>query len=115
MSHIEPNYPDEGKIWVDRRPSLKVAPSSADLYATLNARAKTHGDYSEHAAVTQALKRVMQGSPNWSRLTPAQAEALDMVAHKIGRILAGDPNTHDHWFDLAGYATLAADRVGEVL
>jgi hypothetical protein len=86
-----------------------------DLYATLNARAKTHGDYSEQAATTQALKRVMQGTPNWGRLTPAQAEALDMVAHKIGRILTGNPNTHDHWHDMAGYATLAADRVEEVL
>lgn len=88
---------------------------NSDLYATLNARAKTHGDYSQHAATTQALKRVMHGTPNWSRLTPVQAEALDMVAHKIGRILTGDPNVHDHWHDMAGYSTLAADRVEEVL
>jgi hypothetical protein len=86
-------------------------PAKTDLYATLNARAQTHGDYSQHAEVTQALKRVMHGAPNWGRLSPAHAEALDMVAHKIGRILAGDPNTHDHWHDLAGYATLAANRV----
>ena len=29
-----------------------------------------------------------------------------MIAHKIGRILAGDPSFQDHWADIAGYATL---------
>ena len=44
-------------------------------------------------------------------LSPDQAEALDMIAHKIARILNGDPNHHDHWHDIAGYATLIADRL----
>jgi hypothetical protein len=50
--------------------------------------------------------------PGWSRLDHSQAEALDMIAHKIGRILAGDPNHADHWDDIAGYARLVARRVG---
>lgn len=33
-----------------------------------------------------------------------------MIAHKIGRILNGDPNYRDSWDDIAGYAKLAADR-----
>jgi hypothetical protein len=36
-----------------------------------------------------------------------------MIAHKIGRIMAGDPNFHDHWADLSGYAELAANKCGE--
>jgi hypothetical protein len=35
-------------------------------------------------------------------------EALEIDAHKIGRILAGDPDFRDHWLDRAGYATLIA-------
>ena len=34
-----------------------------------------------------------------------------MIAHKIGRILAGDPNHIDHWLDIAGYATLVAKEL----
>jgi hypothetical protein len=40
-----------------------------------------------------------------------QAEALDMIFHKIGRILNGDPNYADSWIDIAGYAKLVADRL----
>jgi hypothetical protein len=47
----------------------------------------------------------------FERLMDDQRETLDMIAHKIGRILAGDPNVEDHWKDIAGYATLSADRV----
>jgi hypothetical protein len=38
-----------------------------------------------------------------------QRESLDMIAHKIARILNGNPNVHDHWHDIAGYATLVAN------
>lgn len=31
---------------------------------------------------------------------------FEMIAHKIARILNGDPNYADNWHDIAGYATL---------
>jgi hypothetical protein len=34
-----------------------------------------------------------------------------MIVHKIGRIVNGDPDVTDHWVDIAGYATLIADRL----
>jgi hypothetical protein len=40
-----------------------------------------------------------------------QAEALDMICHKIGRIVNGDPDYADSWIDIAGYAKLVADRL----
>jgi len=76
----------------------------------LNERAKTHGDYGSHAAITQALKADMHCQISWHSLPENQRETLDMIAHKIGRILAGDPDFRDHWADIAGYATLSADR-----
>jgi len=51
----------------------------------------------------------MHGGRNWNVLTYAQAEALEMIQHKIGRILAGDPNVLDHWADIVGYAQLVAN------
>ena len=79
-----------------------------DIKSILTDRGKTHGDYSRHAATTQCLKSVMRHTLNWGDLTPDQTEALEMIAHKIGRILNGDPNHEDHWVDISGYATLAA-------
>lgn len=77
----------------------------------LKVRGTTHGDYSDHSRITQNIKSVMHDSPNWNKLSADQTETLEMVAHKIGRILAGNPDFRDHWDDIAGYATLSADRV----
>jgi len=77
-------------------------------------RGKVYGDFTNHAKITQTLKSVAQcwhvQSDGTSKLTPTQREALDMIFHKIGRILNGDPNHRDSWDDIAGYAKLAADR-----
>jgi hypothetical protein len=82
----------------------------ASLDATLDARRSTHGDYSEHARITQRLKTIMRNTPNYGAMDDHECETLDMIAHKIGRILAGDPHYHDHWLDIAGYASLTANR-----
>lgn len=79
--------------------------------ALLNERQRTHGDYTEHALITQELKHTIQGTTRYWQLQPTQREALDMITHKIGRILAGDPNFKDHWDDIAGYARLVAERL----
>lgn len=79
--------------------------------ATLAERGTRYGDFAGHAEITQALKKVMQNSPKWSVLRPDQKEALEMTAHKIGRILNGDPDYHDSWHDINGYIKLVADTL----
>ncbi len=74
-------------------------------------RGKTNGDFGVHAALTQELKEVMFGVNTYKDLSMVQREALEMIAHKIGRILAGNPDHKDHWDDIAGYAKLVADRL----
>ena len=76
--------------------------------ALLAERGATHGNYADHAQITQDLKVIITSTPGYQRLTAAQRETLDMTAHKIGRILAGDPNFKDHWDDIAGYNILVA-------
>jgi hypothetical protein len=66
-------------------------------------RQTTHGEFVENTVTMQALKDVMRATPNWNLLRPWQKEALEMNAHKIGRILHGDPNYLDHWEDMSGY------------
>ena len=80
----------------------------------LTERGKTHGDYSDHSRITQRLKEVMKSGMKWDALNPAQKEALEMIVHKIGRVLSGDPDFKDHWDDIAGYAKLVADRCSNV-
>ena len=40
-----------------------------------------------------------------------QWEALEMIVHKMARIVNGNPGKVDHWVDIAGYAKLIADRL----
>ena len=85
-----------------------VVEENKTIEKILAARQKTHGDFRTHAAITDAIKFYMQQSSNWSTLGSMKREALDMIAHKIGRILAGNPNVKDHWDDIAGYAKLVS-------
>jgi hypothetical protein len=84
---------------------------SADIDATLKERGSRYGKFTEHARVTQNLKSAMRDSPKWDALAPDQKECLEMLAHKCGRILNGDPDYHDSWHDIVGYAKLVADRL----
>lgn len=84
-----------------------------DVNEILADRQKTHGDFVTHAQCTQDLKEVFSRycrEPR-KRLTASQREALSMIAHKIGRILAGNPDHKDHWDDIAGYATLISKEL----
>jgi hypothetical protein len=74
-------------------------------------RAKTHGEYTDHARCTQTIMRALMGEKNWSALSDIQKESLHMFAHKMGRIVTGNPDIHDHWDDIAGYAKLVSDRI----
>lgn len=77
----------------------------------LNERGKRYGRFDRHAEITQQLKNTMQFQPNWLILHHDQKEALEMIAHKIGRILNGDPDYEDSWADIAGYAKLVSNRL----
>lgn len=72
-------------------------------------RGKTHGDFEAHAAMSQTFKYILRDSKAWDTLDPHMQEALDMIVHKIARILVGNPTHVDHWDDIAGYATLVSN------
>lgn len=73
---------------------------------TLKERGNRYGEFKEHARITQNIKRAMCDSPNWETLSDDKKESLEMVAHKIGRILNGDPEYDDSWVDIEGYTRL---------
>ena len=85
--------------------------TDGNIVQTLAERGNRYGSFTGHANVTQRLKQAMVNSDKWHILMPDQKEALEMIQHKIGRILNGDPNYHDSWHDIVGYAKLVADRI----
>jgi hypothetical protein len=86
---------------------------NVNVNAILAERGKTHGKFEDHAKISQDLKTILHYSDNekWELLSSDQKEALDMIAHKIARILNGNADYVDHWADIAGYATLVANRL----
>jgi hypothetical protein len=84
---------------------------NASIENTLAERGSRYGEFKEHARITQNIKGAMADSPNWSLLRVDQKECLEMLAHKMGRILNGDPDYHDSWHDIVGYTKLVADTL----
>ena len=88
-----------------------------DITKTLTERGARYGTFTGHAKITQELKRALyRHMDNVSRVEPDadQLEALEMICHKIGRIVNGDPDYADSWYDIAGYAQLVADRLNGI-
>ena len=92
---------------------MRKASLSNNLEQTLLEREQTHGDFNRHALIAQSIKCQMFNAHGYGNLNACQRESLDMIAHKIARILNGNPNVHDHWHDIAGYATLVAKELNE--
>lgn len=93
-------------ICIQLRPVL-----TCDVNSTVEERGKNYGAFKDGADIMQQLKSVMRSTPNWENLTPSQREALEMIQHKIGRILNGDPNYTDNWHDIQGYAHLIEEEL----
>ena len=83
----------------------------------LGERAATYGAFRDNARLAQALKRAMaeQAEDLGKTFSDDQWEALEMIATKVSRIVTGDPESVDQWDDIAGYATLVADRMRGVI
>lgn len=91
--------------------TARMSPEALDGDILLSARGQTHGDFSEASVFVQGLKTAMRETPNWDLLNADQKEALEMIVHKMGRALFGQPHFKDHWDDISGYSTLVADRL----
>jgi len=84
---------------------------NSDIKDTLSERGDKYGDFREQGRITQNLKRAMQDSPNWDKLPSYMKEGLDMIQHKVSRILNGDALYDDNVHDIVGYSVLMQDRM----
>ena len=94
-------------------PEMVPMPPAQDVNLILNVRAENYGKFKDGAELMQAIKRRMadHAARHDKTFADDQWEALEMIVHKIGRIVNGNPDVVDHWVDIAGYATLIADRL----
>jgi hypothetical protein len=85
-----------------------------NIDATLAERGARYGKFAAHTVISQEIQDVIRGrmgETKWLGLRADQREALQMIAHKLGRIVNGDPHYADSWTDIAGYAELVAKRL----
>jgi len=90
---------------------LEQLPQHEHVATTLQVRGTRYGDFTSNAQLTQDIKSVMWASDGWVKLNAVQAQALEVIADKIARILNGDPNYADNWHDIQGYAKLVEERL----
>lgn len=96
-------------LW--RGPKIGASKSHESINMILEERGNRYGDFEGQAFITQNIKAVMRHSPNWDKLPNDMKEALEMVAHKVGRILNGDFTYTDNVVDIIGYMQLVLDRM----
>jgi hypothetical protein len=79
---------------------------SYDLEETLKQRGETHGDFVIQFETAQCLKNICRAGAEYGDMPRPMKEVIDMVCHKLSRIVDGDPMFADHWHDIAGYCQL---------
>ena len=87
--------------------------ADTDVDVILDERAATYGSFINVALFAQEMKELIRSALDEQNagLQADHQEALDMITSKIARIIIGDSNHIDSWIDIAGYATLVADRL----
>jgi hypothetical protein len=82
-----------------------------DINNILDERGNRYGDFSSNATTTQLIKQAINLGDTANKLSFYQRESLEMIAHKISRIVNGDANYIDSWVDIIGYAQLVIDKL----
>jgi hypothetical protein len=82
----------------------------------LEERGTRYGQFINQAGIAQGIHQVIEfgmqvvGKSRFSFYVD-ELEAINMIVNKLARIINGDPHYSDSWRDIAGYATLVADRL----
>lgn len=83
---------------------------SKTVEETLEERGDRYGQFTTQALISQSMKNRVRGGKSWDSMDYDMKEAIDMILHKVARIVNGDPYYMDSWHDIIGYATLIEKR-----
>lgn len=93
--------------WVGPESKLQeILAKHESMPEVLIERGSTHGNFAESSIFNQALLDLFRNTKNWDDMPAMHKESIEMIMHKIGRIVFGDFNFKDHWVDISGYASL---------
>jgi hypothetical protein len=89
-------------------------PEEVDLIEILKERGTRYGPFINQAHIAQQMKKVIRDGlavnatfQNFGDARKAVIEeGLEMIAHKIARLVNGQPDDEDSWVDISGYASV---------
>lgn len=90
---------------------------STDVSKILDERGSRYGKFVDVAKATSQIQTVVYSHMTSFKRTALDDDkmlALDMICHKLARIVVGDSDYVDNWVDIAGYAMLVADRLNGI-
>lgn len=90
---------------------VKEPEKAVDVDAILNERGQNYGTFEDNALTAQRLKLVLRAQEGWYRLSVVQQEAIEMMMHKISRLVNGDPTYVDTVVDISGYNALMLESM----
>ena len=73
-------------------------------------RYNTYGTYKDFSVLAQRLKNSLRSHTGWNEKPAEVRESLDMLCHKMARIVNGDHTYQDNWDDIEGYSKLALKK-----
>lgn len=85
----------------------------------LQDRGKNYGSFEGNASIAQELKKLWWASDGRGRLLSEACtsavinEGIEMILHKLARIMNGDPYYADSYQDIAGYAQLIVNHLNK--
>lgn len=85
-----------------------------NLDDSLRDDAIVNGEFTDTAAMAQAIKMVFRRGANWDKLPPEAKETMELSATSLARILNGDPTDARHWNAIAASMRLRAKGLDNI-
>jgi len=107
--HLEYDFEGLDYSDIERMQSKEIPTDMIDN--TLQERQNEYGDFDSQASIAQELKAIAHKSKSFDNMDNTMREGLEMILHKIARILNGNPSYIDSWLDIEGYARLVRKQL----
>jgi hypothetical protein len=92
-------------------PEITMETDETNVDQILGERGNRYGTFESNAKTCQLLKNVLHSQEGWYRLSYVQREAVEMMMHKISRLVNGDATYLDTVVDIAGYNQLMLEHM----
>lgn len=84
-----------------------------ELESILNNRAGSYGSYNEVAKIQTQIIDLLRSAKGYNKLKSSTILAIEMIIHKIIRLVNSGKEKEDTLMDIAGYALLALAEIKE--